>query len=591
VNTLAGESTSGKAVAAMDEILYSNERNAQIVVALLKAHGIRRVVVNPGTGNMTFVGSVQNDPWFKVFSCVDERHAGYMAVGMAAESGEPVVLSCTGATASRNYLPALTEAYYRKLPVLAITSTPDPDMVGNLFPQVIDRSRPPVDAVRASYTCRVVRDDREAQTCERKVNAALLELWRHGGGPVHLNLETGHDLAFGTRELPPVRKMIRIEADDAQRAPELPEGAKIAIFAGAGRLEPAWEAFAAGHNVAVFSDEAGCYEGVNRVHASLACSQIGFRLNPEFDHLTPDLVIDAGEVSGDYPVLGTLTKCPRVWRVSQDGEIRARFGNPEAVFEMSAARFSAIYPSKRTEDVSPYARMWMEADAGIRAQIPELPFSNAWMAQQLSPMLPPGSVLHLGILNSLRSWNIFPAPKGVRTSSNVGGFGIDGCVSTLLGSSLASPDKLHFGVVGDLAFFYDLNALGNRHRGKNLRLLLINNGCGAEFNLYFHPAARLGDRVNEYIAAGHHFGDRSRSLVQHYAEDLGFRYMSAGDKGEFMAALPKFTAQQQSEGPLILECFTTAADESEAHRLINSIRYYEKPKSTSKRIKDWLHGK
>lgn len=71
---------------------------------------------------MTFIGSIQNDSWFEIYSSVDERSAAYLACGLAAETGEPVVISCTGATASRNYMPGLTEAYYRKLPVLAITS-------------------------------------------------------------------------------------------------------------------------------------------------------------------------------------------------------------------------------------------------------------------------------------------------------------------------------------------------------------------------------------------------------------------------------------------------------------------------------------
>ena len=101
---------------------YSDERNTRILIALLKAHGIRKVVANPGVRNISFTGSVQNDPWFEVYSGVDERHSAYLAVGMAAESGEPVVLSCTQATASRNYLPAMTEAFYRKVPVLAVTS-------------------------------------------------------------------------------------------------------------------------------------------------------------------------------------------------------------------------------------------------------------------------------------------------------------------------------------------------------------------------------------------------------------------------------------------------------------------------------------
>ena len=106
----------------MEKKYFTNERNVQIMIVLLKEHGIHRVIASPGTTNMTFVGSIQNDPFFHIWSCVDERSAAYMACGMAAESGEPVVLSCTGSTASRDYYPGLTEAYYRKIPILAVTS-------------------------------------------------------------------------------------------------------------------------------------------------------------------------------------------------------------------------------------------------------------------------------------------------------------------------------------------------------------------------------------------------------------------------------------------------------------------------------------
>ena len=102
---------------------YTSERNVQIVLALLKANNIKKVVASPGATNESIVASMQYDPYFEMYSCVDERSAAYMACGLAAESGEIVVLSCTGATSSRNYLPGLTEAYYRKLPILAITSS------------------------------------------------------------------------------------------------------------------------------------------------------------------------------------------------------------------------------------------------------------------------------------------------------------------------------------------------------------------------------------------------------------------------------------------------------------------------------------
>ena len=118
---------------------YTDERNIQIVISLLKAHGIKRVVASPGTTNLSFVASIQQDSFFEIYSAADERSAAYIACGMAAESGEAVVLSCTGATASRNYMPALTEAYYRNLPVLAITSAQHSGRIGALIPQVIDR--------------------------------------------------------------------------------------------------------------------------------------------------------------------------------------------------------------------------------------------------------------------------------------------------------------------------------------------------------------------------------------------------------------------------------------------------------------------
>ncbi len=105
------------------DTFYTAEQNLQMLIYLMKQHGIRKVIASPGATNITFVASIQQDPYFEIYSAADERSAAYMACGLAAESGEAVALSCTGATASRNYVPGLTEAFYRKLPVLAIPST------------------------------------------------------------------------------------------------------------------------------------------------------------------------------------------------------------------------------------------------------------------------------------------------------------------------------------------------------------------------------------------------------------------------------------------------------------------------------------
>jgi 2-succinyl-5-enolpyruvyl-6-hydroxy-3-cyclohexene-1-carboxylate synthase len=561
---------------------YTDEKNAQIVIALLKAHGIRKVIANPGTTNIAIVGSVQNDPWFEVYSGVDERHSAYMAVGMAAASGEPVVLSCTGATASRNYIPALTEAYYRKLPILAITSMHSFNAVGQLAPQVLDRTVSPNDVFVAKYSIQTVGTDREALYCANMINAAIHALRRRGGGPVHVNLEESGVMTFNARSLPQVQKISYHSAGEMSSLPEIARNAKIALFLGSGKVSSVWNDFVACHNVAVIASGDCGYSGSKRVYASLLTSQKGFCVNPKYAHLTPDLIVDAGEVSGDYPSIGYFHGRAPVWRVSEDGELRDRFKRLTHLFDMPVTRFVEQYAEG--DGGGSYFESWSRADADVRARVPDFPFSNPWISKTMSKCIPNGSVIHFGILNSLRSWNLFPVGDGILTSSNVGGFGIDGGVSTLIGASLATPDKLHFGVFGDLAFFYDLNSLGNRHIGKNLRILLVNNGCGGEFNMYFHPGSQFKEQTNDYIAAGGHFGQRSRDLVRHYVIDLGFKYLCASNKEEFSSSLSEFLDPECNQS-IVFECFTEATDESKAHEIINGIESFDVCDSSVNKIK------
>lgn len=468
---------------------YTDEVNVQILISLMKHHGVRRVVASPGTTNITFVASLQQDSFFKMFSAADERSAAYIACGLAAESGEPVALSCTGATASRNYLPGLTEAFYRKLPVLAVTSTHHLGRIGHDIAQVVDRRAPLNDIVRLSVQCPSVESEEDRWACEMELNRALLELTHRGGGPVHVNLVTASSGGFDVRELPKVRCVDRIGPGEG--LPPL-EGRRVAVFVGnhaawTERLTGAVDAFCKAYGAAVICDQTSNYRGSYRALGALVCSQ---------DGATPgcrdvDVLVHIGEVSGAY--YGFRQR--ETWRVSPDGEVRDTFGKLRYVFEMGEAEFfeayAALASSASTTDL---AAEWREADVRIRARMPELPFSNSWIAQQTAHRLPEGSVLHLGILNSLRSWNFFETPDSIRCYSDTGGFGIDGCVSALIGASLADSGRLYFGVVGDLAMFYDLNSLGNRHVGSNVRLMVVNNGVGTEFKNYNHRAARFGGR-------------------------------------------------------------------------------------------------
>lgn len=557
---------------------YTDAANTQVLLALLKAHGIRRVVANPGTGNIPFVGSVQNDPYFTVYSGIDERHSAYLACGMAYESREPVVLSCTGATASRNYLPALTEAFYRKIPILAVTSLAPFENVGNLFPQMIDRSVLPKDTVRMSVSCPAFKmgDDRSFRNCQLTLNKAILELFRNGGGPVHINLENNYEGTFNTLQLPQVRKIERYNCY-SESLPPIPTSARVVVWVGShkpfsSRERNSIEAFAKSRNAAVFCDSTSSYDGECKVNPALVLAQQGVKKNPKYNELLPTVVVHIGEVSGDYNTMVGMFGVAPVWRVSEDGDIKDVTGNLVKVFEMSESHFFNAYTLEESPAPT-YSRAWNEADVALRKAVPELPFSNHWIARRAAPLVPDGAILHLGIVNTLRNWNYFLRNSNVKSTCNVGGFGIDGGVSSLIGASLVNRDVKCFGVFGDLSFFYDLNALGNRHLQSNVRILMVNNGCGGEFNLYINGGSQFGEHANDYIAAGHHFGDKSRTVVKAYAEALGFAYMSAVSKEEFDSHVDSFF-NGDFDRPVVFECFTNANDESAALKLINSVDPY-----------------
>ena len=555
------------------ELHYTNERNTQILISLLKQYGIKKIIASPGATNVSFVGSVMHDSYFEIYSCVDERSAAYMACGMAEESGEPVVLSCTGATASRNYLPGLTEAYYRKLPIIAVTSTQNHARIGNLVAQVIDRSTIQHDIAIYNFLAESVKDKESERSCVVKMNKAL-HIATVKSGPVHINLETTYSNDFSVEKLPDVAKINFYTKES--KLPSIPKG-KIGVFIGSHKPfikeeTDAIDAFCATHDAIVFCDHTSGYHGKYRFMAALLATQTFC----DYEMLRLNLAIHLGEVSGDYATLTLIGKAHTIWRVNKDGEPRDSFGKLSAVFEMDEQDFFSYYNDNKSESLkNGFLNTCQQEYQKIYQAIPdELPFSNIWIAYKTAPMIPQNSNLHLGILNSLRSWNLFDVHPNVKTNCNVGGFGIDGCLSSLIGASLASPDRLFYGIFGDLAFFYDMNALGNHHIGNNVRIMVINNGRGQEFRNYNHRAAMFREETDPYIAAAGHFGNQSPALLNHYAEDLGFKYLTASDKQEFENSLPTFI-NSQIDNPLIFEVFTSTEKENEALTIINHIKQLE----------------
>ena len=485
-----------------------------------------------------------------------------MACGMAEEVGEPVVIVCTGATSSRNYLPGLTEAFYRHLPILAITCSRSNANIGHYVNQVTDRNTPPSDAVNMSVYVQTIRTAEDEWDCTIKVNKAIQGLTRNGGGPCHINLETVYSRDFSIQVIKPARVIKRYNIDD--KLPEIPHG-KTGIFVGAfskwpDTLTAAVGRFCEKYDAVVFYDHTSNYKGKYGVLMPL----LSLQADGKYSEYDIDTMIHIGYVSA------SVCKGKTMWRVNPDGEIRDPFRRLTAVFQMTELDFFEAYTRdfEGSETKAIQYLQYRQEYQKLYNAIPELPFSNLWVAKTLSSHIPENVVIHFGILNSLRSWNNFELPQSVNAYCNTGGFGIDGGISSLIGASMANRDKLFFGFFGDLLFYYDMNSLGNRDIGANVRILVINNGLGQEFKNYSSFGALFGEDTDAFIAARGHFSNRTRPVIECYAESLGFEYMVASNKEEFEKTFARFVTPEITEKPMLFEVFTETEEESEALEMV-----------------------
>lgn len=532
------------------------QNTIQYLVAMLKAYGINKIISCPGTQNSNFNSIVQEDSFFKCYSVVDERSACYMATGIAYETREPVVITCTGATASRNFLSGMTEAFYKNLPIIAITFYDAGTDKFKLSPQYIDRSVTQNDVKRLSVSLPLIYDEKDKKNCLIYLNAALSSA-KYKYNPVHINAPNIMD--FEKYELPDdiwtTKVLTKVDNETEQ---DLKNKNAIIYIGSHSKFskeeEKALSSFAKNYNIPVVVDHTSNYHGENKVMSSRLTVLAGIKKKPE-------LIIDMGGISGEY-LSFPLFKKAKVWRISPNGEYNSRIGlGIEKLFCMSEYNFFSSFNNK--SDNSDY--LGYINNALDKINVPELPLSNPFICQELSKHIQRDSSLHLAILNSLRSMDFFNLDNTIDVNCNVGGFGIDGALSTLVGQSLCDSNKKYYGVIGDLAFFYDMNVLGNRHLGNNLRIILVNNNRGEEFRLNPKLETPLGEKSDILIAAAGHYKNGAKGWV----ESCGLHYMSAKNKEEFLSQIEDF-CKKDYKSSVVFEIFVKNEDEQDALNKLKS---------------------
>ena len=192
-----------------------------------------------------------------------------------------------------------------------------------------------------------------------------------------------------------------------------------------------------------------------------------------------------------------------------------------------------------------YPRTWEPLSKNIPQAV--FPYSEMNAIGKVINHLPIPCSLHLANSSTVRYAQLFPLPKDVEVLSNRGTNGIEGSLSTALGYATAS-DKLNFIFIGDLSFFYDMNALWNANYGSNVRILLLNNAGGEIFHAL--PGLEMQDNSRRFITATH------RTSAKAWAEDRGFQYLSVHNEEELDQAVEIFTQPSITSQPMLMEVFT-----------------------------------
>ena len=502
--------------------MYCSKENVNILTALLVAHGVRHAVVCPGSRNSAIVHNFNECPFIQCYPVTDERSAGFYAMGMAQALKQPVVVCVTSGTALLNLAPAIAEAFYQHIPLVAISADRPQQWIDQLDGQTLPQSDALGRFVKKAVSLPEPHDAEEKWYCNRLVNEALLAAMR--GGPVHINVPITEPLfEYSVDELPAERKIAYAAADMSPAT--LSHVTRMFLSATRPML-------ISGQPMNPLLDE--------------AVSIVG-----DDEEYVPDFVLYIGGSIVSKRLKRFLRKAKETWVVNNTGEIADTFMNLTHVFQGDGEAVADHIRFMMVMEPHPFIQKWDDLLARIRLQAESYePAYSELAAVKYFEHYVGDAEVHYANSSAIRLANSF-AQHPVWCNRGVNG--IEGSLSTAAGFSCVT-DKRVYCVIGDLSFFYDQNALWNQNLQGNFRILLLNNGCGGIFNML--PGLEQSPARDQYVAAAHH------TSAEGICQQNDIVYISASDMPQLHAGIDTLL-NIESDRPVLLEVFTDPYDDEQ----------------------------
>jgi 2-succinyl-5-enolpyruvyl-6-hydroxy-3-cyclohexene-1-carboxylate synthase len=500
----------------------------QAFVEELYRCGMRHAVTSPGSRNAPLALTLAAQQGVQAVSVLDERSAGFVALGMAKASGRPVAVTCTSGTAAANLHPAVVEAHEARVPLIVLTADRPPELREVGAGQAIDQIK--LYGAAAKWFVEVGTHDPGRETAIHHRALACRAYWTAAGGrpgPVHLNFPLREPLAPAAeaagggegREADPLdptdwggrpdgRPWTKVRehasaphSDDvhlvAERIAAEPRGlilcgpttSPVAETAALLAAEAGWPLLAEPTSGVRCGDH-------DRSHV-IAHYDVLLRIEEFTDANRPGLVLRVGDMPTSKPLRAFVAESSQIV-VDPHGAWHEPTRTAELVLQAGAERTlaalaGAVEMRARPGDAG-WLRGWREADAKVWAALEAAPedFEGKVLAA-VEPELPDEAVVWVSSSMPIRDVEAyFPqSPKRLRFLANRGANGIDGVVSSALGAAIATGLPTWV-LIGELALQHDAGGLlAARRAGVPLEIVCINNGGGGIFD--FLPVAEHAD--------------------------------------------------------------------------------------------------
>ena len=525
--------------------------------------GLAVACTSPGSRCTPIVLSIVRTPEIASHSHIDERSAGFFALGAAKTSGRPVVVTCTSGTAAANLLPAVVEARHARVPLIVLTADRPPELREVGAGQTIDQVR--LFGAAAKWFFEVGVHDATPARLRWMRTLACRTYWTAlagPAGPVHLNLPLREPLVLD-EPLPPDetarpdgRPYVIWQVPEPR--PDTREGGhpsgRIVLVAGAG-APPGVAELAALNQIPLLADP---LSGARRGPAAVAHYDLLLRDDAFTAAHRPQFVIRLGDLPTSKPLRQWLAGLHDMAQVAFDPD--ATWHDPDSVVGLRIA--GAAPPAAAVASEPGWLDSWLVADASASAAVeetlgPEL--SEPAVARGLTDWLPTEATLFVASSMPIRDVEEFAGVRAdaPRVLSNRGANGIDGTVSSAFGAAAVAPGPV-VALVGDVALAHDIGGLlAARRLRVSLTIVLLNNDGGGIF--HFLPVSGEEDAFREHVATPHGLD------FAHAASLYGCRYERARTGDELRSAV---LGSIDAPGATIIEVRTVREQNLALHRRV-----------------------